>query len=94
MNIFGNLIATEFREGLELFWKWILVWCECGETRTESPFLISNLEIAVSVFKAAGVASMLYLAEHLEVLGVEKVRQRINQVHHLGLSWTHLWVFV
>lgn len=55
------------------------MWCERGETRA------ARLEVACFAFKAAGVASMLYLAEHLGVLG-EKGRQRINQLHHLILS--------
>lgn len=73
-----GVCAPEFKEAL---WKWLLVWCEPGETRA------ARLEIAFSVFKAAGVASMLYLAEHLGVLGVGgKGRQRINKLYPLILS--------
>lgn len=55
------------------------MWCERGETRA------ARWEVACFACKTAGVASMLYLVEHLGVLG-EKGRQRINQLHHLILS--------
>lgn len=56
------------------------MWCEPGETRA------APLEIAFNVFKAAGVASLLYLVEYLGILGGEKRQAEINQLHHLILK--------
>lgn len=42
------------------------MWCEPGETRA------APLEIAFNVFKAAGIASVLYLVEYLGILGGRK----------------------